>query len=137
MGMDVYGKNPSSEAGKYFRANVWSWGPIHDLIRELCSDLFDERTIVGMAWNQGDGPESQDVCAKMANRFTEWMAHNTGGHSVDENVDMSNRPEASIIEACTELGLDTTPSEPVYYADDEHLAEWVEFLRNCGGFEVW
>ena len=137
MGMDVFGKNPSSEAGKYFRANVWSRGPIHGLIRELCSDLFDEMTIVGMAWNQGDGPESQDVCTKMADRFAEWMARNTGGHSVDENMDMSNRPEGCIIDACTELGLDTTPSDSTYYVDDELFAEWVEFLRHCGGFEVW
>jgi hypothetical protein len=24
-----------------------------------------------------------------------------------------------------------------YQVDDEHLKEWVEFLRHCGGFEVW
>jgi hypothetical protein len=33
MGMDVVGRNPRTEAGEYFRANVWSWGPIHNLIR--------------------------------------------------------------------------------------------------------
>ena len=42
MGMDVVGRNPSTEAGKYFRANVWSWRPIHNLIVQLCSDLLDE-----------------------------------------------------------------------------------------------
>jgi hypothetical protein len=25
MGMDIYGRNPTSEAGKYFQANIWSW----------------------------------------------------------------------------------------------------------------
>ena len=24
-----------------------------------------------------------------------------------------------------------------YQITDEHLKEWVEFLRHCGGFEVW
>jgi hypothetical protein len=38
MGMDVYGRNPTSEAGKYFRANVWSWRPIHALIEQECAD---------------------------------------------------------------------------------------------------
>ena len=30
MGMDVFGKEPSSEAGKYFRCNVWWWRPLWD-----------------------------------------------------------------------------------------------------------
>lgn len=33
MGMDVSGINPTTEAGKYFRANVWSWRPLASLIR--------------------------------------------------------------------------------------------------------
>jgi hypothetical protein len=45
MGMDVFGSNPDSEAGDYFRANVWSWCSIHDLIIRLCSDLLDEETL--------------------------------------------------------------------------------------------
>lgn len=28
MGMDVYGKNPLSETGEYFRNNVWWWHPL-------------------------------------------------------------------------------------------------------------
>ena len=24
-----------------------------------------------------------------------------------------------------------------YAVDDDHLKEWIEFLRNCGGFKVW
>jgi hypothetical protein len=40
MSLDVYGKRPSSKTGEYFRANVWSWRPIHDLIFQLCSDLL-------------------------------------------------------------------------------------------------
>jgi hypothetical protein len=31
-------------------------------------------------------------------------------------------------------GLETVSP---YAVDDEHLKEWVEFLRHCGGFEVW
>ena len=44
MGMDVYGRNPDSQAGKYFRANVWSWRPIHALVIDLCSDFLDEES---------------------------------------------------------------------------------------------
>jgi hypothetical protein len=45
MGMDVYGSNPSSPAGVYFRANIWAWYPIHALMIELCSDLLGRDTL--------------------------------------------------------------------------------------------
>ena len=32
MGMDVFGKNPTSEVGKYFRRNVWHWRRLADLV---------------------------------------------------------------------------------------------------------
>ena len=69
MGMDVEGRNPTAEAGKYFRANVWAWRPIHALIHELCSDLLDEETLEGMAYNSGAGPADHETCAEMASRF--------------------------------------------------------------------
>ena len=75
MGMDVVGRNPSAEAGEYFRANVWSWRPIHDLIVQLCSDLLDEETLVGIGYNDGAGPADQTTCSGMANRFERWMEH--------------------------------------------------------------
>lgn len=34
--MDVYGKHATSEAGRYFRRNVWGWRPLADLILDLC-----------------------------------------------------------------------------------------------------
>jgi hypothetical protein len=64
--MDVVGRNPSAEAGKYFRANVWSWGPIHHLIGQLCSDLLGEEMLVGMGYNNGAGPADQTTCTAMA-----------------------------------------------------------------------
>jgi hypothetical protein len=33
MGMDLHGKNPTTEEGEYFRNNIWSWGPLADYIR--------------------------------------------------------------------------------------------------------
>ena len=31
MGMDVIGRKPKNKTGEYFRANVWSYRPIHFL----------------------------------------------------------------------------------------------------------
>ena len=40
----------------------------------------------------------------------------------------------------TEEELAETPdieTRTPYEVEDEHLKEWIEFLRHCGGFEVW
>jgi hypothetical protein len=135
MGMDVYGRKPSAEAGKYFRANVWSWAPIHNLIVELCSDLFKERTLRRMAMNDGAGARNQAVCTEMANRFEAWMEHHAEGHGIDSEelrvlpggrLVLGDSPEAQNME-----------TESPYKVSDEHLKEWIEFLRHCGGFKVW
>src|SRR5215831_8014799 len=82
MGMDVCGRHPTSKAGEYFRANIWSWPPIHALIVQLCSDLLDEETVEKLAFNDGAGPEDQATCTEMANRFERWLEHHICGHSL-------------------------------------------------------
>ena len=40
----------------------------------------------------------------------------------------------------TEEEVETNPeldTRTPYQVEDEHLKEWIEFLRHCGGFEVW
>lgn len=134
MGMDVWGRNPSSDVGKYFRANIWSWRPIHDLIRTLCSDLLAPETIVGMSINDGFGPSDATTCQEMARRFSEWLATNANGHALDSDLKASKdgrlvtREEAS---ANPSIEL-VSP----YQVCDAHLREWVAFLQDCGGFAV-
>jgi hypothetical protein len=137
--MDVSGRDPSAPAGKYFRANIWSWGPIHALITELCSDLFDEETLRGLACNDGAGLDDQATCTEMANRFEHWMEHHAQGHAVDRGLPQAD----AILRILAESGLSekvvspAPPDEPRHRVADEHLKEWIEFLRHCGGFEVW
>ena len=135
MGMDVYGRNPDSEAGEYFRANVWSWRPIHSLVIELCSDLLDKDTIEGMGYNSGHGPDNQEVCTQMANRFDQWMEHNVDGLQLDLGMYVDEENRLSTAE--TELQNPDAELRPAHEVEDEHIKEWIDFLRHCGGFEVW
>jgi hypothetical protein len=73
MGMDVWGRDPSSPTGRYFRANIWSWRPIHALCVELGSDLFDDETLARMGVNVGAGPADQESCTELAERFDQWL----------------------------------------------------------------
>jgi hypothetical protein len=135
MGMDVYGRNPRSEAGEYFRATIWSWPPIHALIAELCSDLLDEKTLESLAYNDGAGPEDQETCTEMARRFEVWMEQHTEGHQLDLGFRVTR--EGRLV---TEHELAENPdleAESPHAVCDDHLKAWIEFLRDCGGFEVW
>jgi hypothetical protein len=135
-GVGSRGRNPSSPAGEYFRANVWSWRPIHALVCELCSDLLDEETLEGMGYNNRAGAADQPTCTEMANRFEQWMEHNV--HRVRLDI-----PGAKVTEEgrfVTEEELVENPdleTHTPYNVEDEHLKEWIEFLRHCGGFEAW
>lgn len=53
MGMDVYGKNPKSEVGEYFRRNVWGWHPLWDYVEKQHPEIAE---LVSYAHsNDGDG----------------------------------------------------------------------------------
>src|SRR4051812_48777941 len=39
MGMDVYGKNPRSKKGKYFRNTVWYWHPLWDYCQHVAPTI--------------------------------------------------------------------------------------------------
>jgi len=58
MGFDLYGKNPKSEKGKYFRNNVWWWHPLW----EYCLDNYSSicsKVKYGHS-NDGDGLDEDD-----------------------------------------------------------------------------
>jgi hypothetical protein len=135
MGMDVSGRDPTSPAGRYFRANVWSWRPIHALVVELCSDLLDEETLRKMAFNDGAGPPDQETCTKMAERFERWMEYHTQGKTLESDLRVTKHGRFVTAEEVDE-DPDLETSSP-YEVRDEHLKEWIDFLRHCGGFEVW
>ena len=58
MGMDVFGKNPTSKEGEHFPNNVWWWRPLADYCIEVAPDL----TAQCKHWhtNDGDGLDGQN-----------------------------------------------------------------------------
>lgn len=142
------------QPGAYFRANVWSWRPIHDLMRQLCSDFLDEELLEHMGYNEGSGPEDQETCDKIAERFSKWMEHNVNGHEVNLGMHVDEQgqfveltPSEDSFEGEAERRLVESVQEArgvsgksvvrsAHTVDDESLKEWIEFLRHCGGFMV-
>lgn len=59
MGMDVYGKRPTAEVGKYFRNNVWWWRPLAD----YCCGVAPTITERCQYWQSNDGDGLDAIAA--------------------------------------------------------------------------
>ncbi len=61
MGMDVSGRKPTGERGKYFRSSVWWWHPLAD----YCQEVAPEITSACRHWhaNCGDGLDATGALA--------------------------------------------------------------------------
>lgn len=71
MGMDVYGTNPTSDKGIYFRANVWWWRPIAEYCVRIHPDIAEHCE----HWdsNDGDGLDAE-MSSALATRLHDDIA---------------------------------------------------------------
>ena len=166
--MEAKNKFEAENPGVYFRANLWSWRPIAEVI-EYCNNVMGlnlpEAFLSGMHFNSGAGLETQEECDKLADaidamiigKFDSWKYIGVNykmyarkvvspeGKIFEENL--YNNPEL-IQELEQHLGDD------IFVKDGEfeynginymtshatelgHLEDFVAFLRECGGFEIW
>lgn len=151
MGMDVSGKNPSSAVGEYFRANVWSWRVIHHLIsianETKRGTLVPREIIKGMSHNDGNGLSDQNYCDGLADALEELIANPENlkgiGLLIEDN-DISFPSNVCPVLKSGQFVRDedlykykTEDLRSAYSTDFDHVKEFIEFLRSCGGFEVW
>ena len=166
--MNAKNQFETENPGVYFRANLWSWRPIAEVIN-YCNDVMGlnlpEAFLHGMHFNSGAGLETQEECDKLADaidamiigKFDSWKYIGVNykmyarkvvspeGKIFEENL--YNNPEL-IQELEQHLGDD------IFVKDGEfeynginymtshatelgHLEDFVTFLRECGGFEIW
>jgi hypothetical protein len=173
MGMDVSGRKPTTEAGKYFRNNVWWWRPLADYCCEVAPDITAKCTY----WqsNDGDGLNARDS-VKLADVLQREIDNgNTAAYAAIREAEIHRLPDERC-EYCNATGvrddrvgqengfLDRTipadaknhpragqrgwcnacdgkgfrrPSDASYPFSVENVAEWIEFLRGCGGFTIY
>lgn len=128
MGMDIYGTAPTSEAGEYFRANIWSWPPILGLARTAIETFglgFDTEL---WAYNDGAGLESQEDCNKLADAMQRLVGGLESPVLVSDHLDISNKFMMAM------GGI--AGVKPQAEASVEHAQEFITFLRDCGGFRI-
>lgn len=165
MGMDVFGKAPTTKAGEYFRNNNWWWHPLADFLLATYPDLTASCTY----WHSNDGDGLDGVrsvalaeaierdlasgkIAEYQKRYEVELAalpdhecvicHGAGIRTDDvgrkHGYDRPRDPDTGT-GGCN--GCSGTGREPAwerhYPFEADNVANFATFLRDCGGFEIW
>ncbi len=165
MGMDVYGKKPKNEAGKYFRNNVWWWHPLADYIIEQHPDLaagceywhsndgggLNARKAVKLAdawtpiWSPG---RWRSMPWSMPRRWPLCLARSAPCAPVRAFAPMRSACSTATTSrgirrrvaagATGARGIGTRdPWAASYPFDVDNVREFATFVRASGGFEIW
>jgi len=68
--------------GVYFRANLWSWRPIAELIATVNDTYglgYDDKFISSLHYNDGTGLKTQEECNQLANFLESYIENNFKG----------------------------------------------------------
>ena len=124
MGMDVFGRNPKSERGEYFRNNVWWWRPLWDFCTEVAPELCEK---VAGHYNDGDG-----LCESEAEVLAEILKEKLASGEVEEHEKRYNEYRASLpredCELCGATGIRTDKVGIEMGMHDRELSAEVQIL---------
>lgn len=181
MGVDIYGREPTSETGRYFRKAWGGWSPILNVMRRFVPAATMETC---KHWGTNDGDGLDDANSKNAAASLE-EAIESGALDAfieDQNLRLDNLPNEECrlchgtgirtdaigedsrftdkicdeieprwtlfagqphpragqkgwCNGCNGRGYDR-PNECLRYYEREAVDRWVEFLKECGGFNI-
>jgi len=105
MGMDVFGRQPTTEQGEYFRNNVWWWRPLWNYCLTVAPDLCSK---VSGHFNDGDGLDA-DEAIQLANiLYTELWEGRTAQYKKELDEHNATLPREKC-EICDGTGIRTDP----------------------------
>lgn len=156
MGMDVYGKKPSTEDGKYFRANVWYWHPLWSMIEFLYPNIAAKVQYAHS--NDGDGLNATDslVLSKLleadliSGKIEEFIKDFNNEKNSLEQVDCDYcdqtgyrawpQDDGSLLQQACNVCNGTLKVDDFmagYSMDLDLIKKFQLFLESSGGFEIW
>lgn len=146
MGMDVYGLNPKSEKGEYFRNNIWFWRPLWDYCLAKYPDIAGK--VKDGHSNVGDGLDQKDA-ELLAEKLLEDIK---SGDVAEYSRIRKQAMELLPLETCTDCGgigkidednckicdgIGEIPPWISHYGfSEENMKDFQEFLQESGGFEI-
>ena len=154
MGMDVYGRKPKSETGRYFRNNVWWWRPLWIYCEDVAPDLIPKDN--GGHSNDGWGLNCSRSL-QLAKRLTDLLeSGEVKKHEIDYMKMIESIPKENC-EICEGTGKRQPPPkrgagemecngcggtgkresyQSCYPFSEDNVKEFRDFLLDCGGFKI-
>ena len=124
MGMDVYGINPKTENGDYFRANVWYWRPLWQCVAYFCDDILSEEDIERGTYN--DGYEYNETTAlEISDRLENALK--------DGNLHKFEKGRKKFI---SEMENKDKVFYNSYKFDIDFVMDFAKFCEQSGGFSI-
>lgn len=159
MGVDISGKNPISETGDYFGSNWWGWRPINQLCQLAA---YDSKLSIDFEYwgsNDGRGLETAEQCNELADALEDYLGKEIEAKDDDDRVFLClgswcEAGTGRMVETAAQTSLNTQYEygdilytsvvsesgqlvEPSYSISIFRIKEFIKFLRECGGFEIW
>ena len=145
MGMDVYGKNPSSGRGQYFRRNVWGWHPLWEYVENVHPEIA--QLVENAHTNDGDGLGARKS-KELANLlFEDYVSGKVSAYVRERNRQISEleMPTCNICEGTgirsDELGIKNGQPEKELDADIAIITGrtkgWCNGCNGVGKTEPW
>ena len=145
----------NSNPGAYFRSNWWGWRPIHTIADLVIAKKSLPFNTDYWGSNDGMGLENQEQCNILADNIEEYLSLDKnlsdvfylclGAWCTSEGRFVSGQTEDSLNEQypigtvlySTVVHSDGSIVQPAHSCSVSHIKNFIKFLRNCGGFEIW
>lgn len=155
---EVSNKWETENPGDYFRSNWWGWRPIVMLCEFANDDKELGFDLIHWGSNDGAGLDNQEDCNKLADALEEIITTQT---DLEEDVDTiylnlgswvsmdgkflgdeintplnEQYPYGTILYGSVVMDNGNI-AQPSHSAPLRHVKNFISFLRECGGFEIW
>lgn len=138
--------------GDYFGTNFWTWRPIYAVMQQANEKFGLGLDLYGLGENSGFGLKTQGECNLLADALEKILdiydsdsiqvcygswSDLTGKRLTEEEIDSLNQdyPRGTIL--YTGIAMSDKIAISNHYAHIQEFKDFINFLRNCGGFEVW
>lgn len=155
---DELEKFENDNPGYYFRSNWWGWRPIVYLSGVAIENAALDCNTDSWNGNDGGGLEDGFQCLQLANALEHMLDQEnnleheddliyinlgswstSGGQFVDEEIQDSLNKDWPIgdVKFTKVVGEDGNMYYPTHSSPVWHIKNWINFLKECGGFNIY
>jgi len=140
MGYDLFGLEPKSARGRYFRNNIWFWHRLWDFVCEISKDILTEDEKRRGHFNEGleiDKERTETIARRLQEAllqkdlYEEQIAERAG------KVGTGHQQLAQVVQKiCAKIGAEFEPRNCTQRFSWGNVREFAVFCQECGGFRI-